>query len=472
MKTLIKAGILLLLVNLKFVKAQSLTISPNNGSSIIEPSGNNKAIKLPTVTATSAITSPQKGMVVFDDATGTLSYFNGSIWVPLSNSTTGWAVNGTDLSNTNSGEVGIGTVSPLTSLHVFKSSNPTLLFQNSLTGGTSTDGFYVGNINTSSGKGFLWNYENASIGIGTNNAERVTILENGNVGIGDATPSHKLDVSGTVLAQNMGINSNSTAPNANAILDITSTSKGILIPRMTTTERNAISATTGLNVYDITTKSFWFHDGTAWQPMNPSWDTDESKTYTHAFNNSSVLGIGAVPLPTQGSSGGTVTNGRLQITGIQNGDQLSLIHPNNIAMKWGLWVSFIDSSLNFYSNGNKRATIDRVTGAYLALSDRNLKKNIAGLSPVLVNVLKLNTYKYNYLKSANSDRKSIGFMAQDVMPYFPELVYDSKDRETNEPYLMMDYSGFGVVAIKAIQEQQAIINNLQTQIDELKKLIK
>jgi hypothetical protein len=67
-----------------------------------------------------------------------------------------------------------------------------------------------------------------------------------------------------------------------------------------------------------------------------------------------------------------------------------------------------------------------------------------------------------------NSRKSIGFMAQDVQPLFPELVHQNRDRETKEPFLMMDYSSFGENAIKAIQEQQIIINGLQSQIDELK----
>lgn len=377
------------------VFSQSILISPNNGSKLIESNSTSKAVQLPSVAATSAITSPQKGMVVFDDATGTLSYFNGSIWIPLSNSTTGWAINGTDLSNTNSG----------------------------------------------------------------------------NVGIGDATPSQKLEVAGTVLAQRVGINLTSSAPNANAIFDASSTSKGILIPRMTTIQRNTIPAVEGMTVYDITTKSFWFNDGTTWQPMNPFWDTDESKVYTHAFNNSTVLGVGLTPLPTVGSNGGSVTNGRLQIQGIANADQLTIRHPSSPIIRWSFYASTVDSSLNFYYNGSLRANIDRVTGVYTTLSDRNLKKNIVGLNPVLDNVLKLNGYKYNYLDTDDSFRKSIGFVAQDVLPYFPELVYHKKDRETNEPFMMMDYSGLGVLAIKAIQEQQAIIKNLQAQIDELRKLI-
>ncbi|MFZ4754377.1 MAG: hypothetical protein ACOYLG_13625, partial [Chitinophagaceae bacterium] len=65
-----------------------------------------------------------------------------------------------------------------------------------------------------------------------------------------------------------------------------------------------------------------------------------------------------------------VTEGRLQITGFSNGDQLSLRHPSSINLKWGIYVSSIDSSLNFYNNGSLRANIDRVTGVYSALSDR------------------------------------------------------------------------------------------------------
>ena len=36
---------------------------------------------------------------------------------------------------------------------------------------------------------------------------------------------------------------------------------------------------------------------------------------------------------------------------------------------------------------------------------------------------------------------------------------------------MMNYNGFGVLAVKAIQEQQQLIQNQQEQIDELKEQI-
>lgn len=62
---------------------------------------------------------------------------------------------------------------------------------------------------------------------------------------------------------NVGIGTSS--PNASAILDISSTTKGITFPRMTSTQSNAISSpTNGLQVFDITTNSIWYFDGSSW----------------------------------------------------------------------------------------------------------------------------------------------------------------------------------------------------------------
>src|SRR5665213_3084296 len=67
-----------------------------------------------------------------------------------------------------------------------------------------------------------------------------------------------------VSAQNIGINADGSAPNANAMLDIKSSNKGLLIPRMDSTSRKAIPATKGLMVYDTDTNSFWYSNGNNW----------------------------------------------------------------------------------------------------------------------------------------------------------------------------------------------------------------
>jgi hypothetical protein len=55
------------------------------------------------------------------------------------------------------------------------------------------------------------------------------------------------------------------------MLDITSVNSGILIPRMTSVQKNAIaSPATGLTVYDTTTSSFWFFNGVIWVEITSS----------------------------------------------------------------------------------------------------------------------------------------------------------------------------------------------------------
>ena len=72
-----------------------------------------------------------------------------------------------------------------------------------------------------------------------------------------------------LFAQNVAINTDGSAAGASSILDIKSINKGLLIPRMTTAQRTAIAAPAkGLIVFDITTNSFWFYNGTAWSQLS------------------------------------------------------------------------------------------------------------------------------------------------------------------------------------------------------------
>ena len=68
-------------------------------------------------------------------------------------------------------------------------------------------------------------------------------------------------------AQTDGVSINQTGngPDSSAILDVQSTDKGILIPRMTSSQRSLINLpATGLLVYDLDTESFWFYEGSTW----------------------------------------------------------------------------------------------------------------------------------------------------------------------------------------------------------------
>jgi hypothetical protein len=68
-------------------------------------------------------------------------------------------------------------------------------------------------------------------------------------------------------AQSVGINADGSAPNGSAMLDVSSTTKGFLAPRMTMAQRMAISTpATGLTVYQTDgNKGLYCYDGSACQ---------------------------------------------------------------------------------------------------------------------------------------------------------------------------------------------------------------
>jgi len=97
-------------------------------------------------------------------------------------------------------------------------------------------------------------------------------------------------------SQNIGVNN--PAPDASALWDMVSTDKGVLIPRMTSAQRNGItSPATGLLVYDNTLNMFYYFNGTAWQPIggNPGWSltgdagTSPATNFLGTIDNQSLL---------------------------------------------------------------------------------------------------------------------------------------------------------------------------------------
>lgn len=55
-----------------------------------------------------------------------------------------------------------------------------------------------------------------------------------------------------------------TAPTTSAVLDLASTTGALLVPRMTTTQKNALTPTNGFVVYDSSLTAFYFYENGAW----------------------------------------------------------------------------------------------------------------------------------------------------------------------------------------------------------------
>jgi len=129
----------------------------------------------------------------------------------------------------------------------------------------------------------------------------------------------------SVAQAGVAINTDGSSANAAALLDVKSTTKGILIPRMLNTERNAIaSPVAGLLIYQTDgTAGFYYYSGSAWvliQNSNNANVTLQGNTFNGASQLVQLNGSGALPslsganltsLNASNLSSGTVGTARL-----------------------------------------------------------------------------------------------------------------------------------------------------------------
>ncbi len=99
----------------------------------------------------------------------------------------------------------------------------------------------------------------------------------------------------TNLIAQVAINEDSSLPDGSAMLDVKSTDKGFLVPRMTEAERNAItSPATGLLVYQTNgTTGFYYYDGTEWGLIGSGAFSINDLSDGRTADNSVFLGDGA-----------------------------------------------------------------------------------------------------------------------------------------------------------------------------------
>ena len=87
----------------------------------------------------------------------------------------------------------------------------------------------------------------------------------------------------------VGVNTNN--PDASAALDITSTTGGLLPPRMTTTERDAISAAKGLVLFNTTLNTLQINEGDA---TTANWVSLSSAATSPTYSIGDVVNGGVV----------------------------------------------------------------------------------------------------------------------------------------------------------------------------------
>jgi hypothetical protein len=107
-----------------------------------------------------------------------------------------------------------------------------------------------------------------------------------------------------------------------------------------------------------------------------------------------------------------------------------------------------------------------IGGTLTQNSDERLKQDIEKIGTVLPDVLLLKPATYRFKNAGEETHRLYGFIAQEVRQVLPDIVH--ANGETG--YLSLSYADFSVLAIRAIQEQQEIIEAQAGRIQALEEL--
>ena len=166
---------------------------------------------------------------------------------------------------------------------------------------------------------------------------------------------------------------------------------------------------------------------------------------------------GNIGIKTNDPNSALQVNGDVTVTGNNNTLKLTANDP-------GVKIGSSTDRIEFWYEGVGHNWV--YAQKFKKVSDSTLKADIEPLSYGLDDLMALNTYEYNTSSGAenSSIEKEFGFISQEVENQFPDMVSESKG------YKLMDYDQIIPLAVKSIQEQQALINFQKNEIDSLYNL--
>lgn len=318
--------------------------------------------------------------------------------------------------------------------------------------------------------------------------EKMRITNDGNVGIGDDNPSAKLGVSlASPIVTGLKVTSGNSSANTSPIVEFDANSINTGAFRLQRDGNVGIGS--GVTTYKLDVEGgigariapqtggqnfltlFNSNDGNAAWGINDGWTVNRDFRLYRYDNTGAFLGQPFTIQNTTGNVGiGTInpfSSLHIEHSSIGtpvSGDGLTIENAGASGHSISLAVDNTSGNMILYDDfTTPRGQFNDGTGAYTTISDIREKKNIEQLGSVLSNINKLNIKTYHFNSQKDDELKNIGVIAQELKELYPSLVdyMEASDRYT------VDYGGLVPLAIKAIQEQQVLIDQLSKRVSEL-----
>jgi len=305
---------------------------------------------------------------------------------------------------------------------------------------TTTNGFYIAQHSDRNGR--MWHEQGLGLVFGTSNTERMRIDSSGNVSIGSTSNVAPLNVRG-MTDGNLHVRPitsihSGTGVGLDVLNDANSAVKDLAIRAATTVFRNASAESMRID--------------SAGQVL-------VGTTSSNSVSAALVSAVGSVPGYYANPAGLSVTTGN-------NANAHCVEFFQGRFDKRVLTLSSnYDQSVTFQVFEQADVNVGIITGNGSTTnfntnpSDRSLKKNFESWDENVLSLFKnINPQKFNYLQENDGDKKSKGFIAQEMLDSFPEA-YPLVEHENDKYYF--NPSGMVVYLMKAIQELEAKVAALE-----------
>jgi hypothetical protein len=188
----------------------------------------------------------------------------------------------------------------------------------------------------------------------------------------------------------VAVNTTGSNPAPSSMLDVNSPNKGVLLPRMTTQQRNGISSPeTGLLVFDIDQQALYMYDGDGWRPF--AYASDQAASFTPRYPSGNIGQVGRSvamwgDFAVAGSPGDTangVASGTAYIYAKENGawKQKVKLAPSNGAAgdEFGYSVDIYDNIVIVGAPGRAISNANNRGRVYIFKRIGHVWQQVAGL---------------------------------------------------------------------------------------------